>query len=114
MNEAAKILQSSLTKRNFEFHVGDTVRVFISVKEGSKSRTQTFEGIVISLKGHGAARNFTVRKISYGIGVERVFPVYSPSICDLKVIRKGKVCRSKLYYLRGRVGKRIKVKEDLS
>ena len=81
--------------------------------EGEKERIQAFEGTVIARKGGGVAETFTVRRLSYGVGVERVFPLHSPNVTDVKVIRKGKVRRAKLYYLRGRVGKAAKVKEAL-
>ena len=96
-----------------EVQVGDTVRVHVKVKEGSRERIQVFEGTVIAKKHGGIEETFTVRRISYGIGVEKVFPVYSPSIDHVEVVRSGKVRRAKLYYLRGRVGKSAKVKEKL-
>lgn len=94
-------------------NVGDTVRVHIRVKEGSRERIQVFEGIVIAKKHGGIEESFTVRRISYGIGVEKVFPVHSPSIEKIETVRRGKVRRAKLYYLRNRVGKAAKVKEAL-
>ena len=93
--------------------IGDTVRVHVKVKEGSRERIQVFEGTVIAKKHGGIAETFTVRRISYGIGVEKVFPVHSPSIDTIEVVRNGDVRRAKLYYLRGRVGKGAKVKEKL-
>ena len=93
--------------------IGDTVRVHVKVKEGSRERIQVFEGIVIAKKHGGIEETFTVRRISYGVGVEKVFPVHSPSIDHIEVVRNGKVRRAKLYYLRGRVGKGAKVKEKL-
>lgn len=93
--------------------IGDTVRVHVKVKEGSRERIQVFEGIVIAEKHGGIEKTITVRRISYGIGVEKVFPVYSPSIDKIEVVRHGNVRRAKLYYLRGRVGKAAKVKEKL-
>ncbi len=93
--------------------IGDTVRVHVKVKEGSRERIQVFEGIVIAKKHGGIEETITVRRISYGIGVEKVFPVHSPSIDHIEVVRNGKVRRAKLYYLRGRVGKGAKVKEKL-
>jgi len=93
--------------------IGDTVRVHVKVKEGSRERIQVFEGTVIAKKHGGIEETITVRRISYGIGVEKVFPVYSPSIDHIEVVRSGKVRRAKLYYLRGRVGKAAKVKEKL-
>ena len=96
-----------------EVQVGDTVRVHVKVKEGSRERIQVFEGTVIAKKHGGIEETFTVRRISYGIGVEKVFPVYSPSIDHIQVVRSGKVRRAKLYYLRDRVGKGAKLKEKL-
>jgi len=93
--------------------VGDTVRVHIRVKEGSRERIQVFEGTVIAKKHGGIEESFTVRRISYGIGVEKVFPLHAPSIEKVEVVRHGKVRRAKLYYLRDRVGKAAKVKEAL-
>ena len=93
--------------------IGDTVRVHVKVKEGSRERIQVFEGTVIAKKHGGIEETITVRRISYGIGVEKVFPVHSPSIDHIEVVRSGAVRRAKLYYLRGRVGKGAKVKEKL-
>lgn len=93
--------------------VGDTVRVHIRVKEGSRERIQVFEGTVIAKKHGGIEESFTVRRISYGVGVEKVFPLHSPSIDTIQVVRNGSVRRAKLYYLRGRVGKSAKIKEKL-
>ena len=93
--------------------VGDTVRVHVKVKEGARERVQVFEGTVIAKKHGGIEETITVRRISYGIGVEKVFPVHSPSIATIEVVRSGDVRRAKLYYLRGRVGKGAKVKEKL-
>ena len=93
--------------------IGSTVRVHIKVKEGSKERVQVFEGTVIAKKNGGVSETFTVRRISYGVGVEKVFPVHSPNVVKVETVRKGKVRRAKLYYLRDRVGKAAKVKERL-
>ena len=93
--------------------VGDTVRVHLKVKEGNRERIQIFEGTVIAKKHGGIEETFTVRRISYGIGVEKVFPLHAPSIEKVEVVRHGKVRRAKLYYLRDRVGKGAKVKEKL-
>jgi len=93
------------------FNVGDTVRVHLKVKEGKRERIQVFEGIVLKRQGGGIGETFTVRKISYGVGVEKTLPVHSPKIAEIEVKRKGKVRRAKLNYLRDRVGKRAKVKE---
>ena len=93
--------------------IGDTVRVHLKVKEGNRERIQVFEGTVIAKKHGGINETFTVRRISYGVGVEKVFPLYSPVIEKVETVRKGKVRRAKLYYLRDRVGKAAKVKEKL-
>lgn len=94
-------------------NVGDTVRVTIRVKEGNRERNQAFEGTIIAKKHGGIQETITVRRISYGVGCEKVFPVHSPSIVSVDTVRKGKVRRAKLYYLRDRVGKAAKVKERL-
>ena len=94
-----------------DFRPGDTVVVAVRVKEGDRSRIQNFEGVVIARNGSGLNESFTVRKISYGEGVERVFPLYSPNIEEIKVVRYGKVRRAKLYYLRGRTGKAARIPE---
>ena len=96
-----------------EVNVGDTVRVHIRVKEGSRERIQVFEGTVIAKKHGGIEESFTVRRISYGIGVEKVFPLHAPTIEKVETIRKGKVRRAKLYYLRDRFGKAAKIKEKV-
>ncbi len=96
-----------------EIEIGSTVRVHIKIKEGSKERIQVFEGTVIAKKHGGVGETFTVRRISYGVGVEKVFPVNSPNVVKVETVRKGKVRRAKLYYLRGRVGKAAKVQEKL-
>ena len=93
--------------------IGDTVRVHVKVKEGSRERIQVFEGTVIAKKHGGIEETITVRRISYGVGVEKVFPVHSPSIDHIEVVRSGKVRRAKLYYLRNRVGRSAKLKEKL-
>lgn len=94
-------------------NVGDTVRVHLKVKEGNRERIQVFEGTVIAKKHGGIEETFTVRRVSYGVGVEKVFPVHAPSIEKIELVRHGKVRRAKLYYLRNRVGKAAKVKEAL-
>jgi large subunit ribosomal protein L19 len=99
-------------KRNItDFDVGDTIRISVKVVEGDKERIQPFEGVVISRRGGGARETFMVRKVSFGIGVERIFPLYSPSINRIEVLKKGRVRRAKLYYLRGKKGKAAKVRE---
>lgn len=94
--------------------VGSTVRVHVKIREGNRERIQAFEGTVIAVKGSGVAKTFTVRRVSYGVGIERVFPIHSPNVAKVELIRNGKVRRSKLYYIRGRVGKAAKVKEKLN
>lgn len=112
--DALKIIsQSSVKSKIPEFNIGDTVRVSVNIKEGDRERIQLFEGTVIARKSSGVAETFTVRRVSYGVGVERVFPLHSPNVKDIKVIRYGKVRRSKLYYLRDRMGKSAKVKERI-
>jgi len=96
-----------------EFAAGDTVRVMVKVVEGERVRTQAYEGVVIARSNRGLHSNFTVRKLSYGEGVERVFPLHSPSIAEINVVRRGKVRRAKLYYLRGRTGKSARIAEKL-
>ncbi len=94
-----------------EFNVGDTVKVMIKVIEGDRERLQAFEGIVIARKHGGISETFTVRRLSFGVGVEKTFPIHSPKVADIIVTRRGKVRRAKLYYLRARTGKAAKVKE---
>ena len=96
-----------------QFSVGDTVKVSVNIREGERERIQIFEGTVIAKRGSGVAETFTVRRVAYGVGVERVFPLHSPNVKDVQVVRYGKVRRSKLYYLRDRVGKAAKVKEQI-
>ena len=111
MNLVDKITAKQIKTDVPEFRVGDTVRVDVKIVEGKRERIQAFEGIVIAIKNSGIAKNFVVRKISQGVGVERTFPVNSPIIDKIEVVRKGKVRRAKLFYLRDRVGKAAKVKE---
>ena len=94
-----------------EFRPGDNVKVHVRVIEGTRSRIQVFEGVVISRQGGGLRETFTVRKISFGVGVERIFPVHSPTVEEIEVTRRGKVRRAKLYYLRERQGKKARIKE---
>ena len=108
-----KELTKSQLKEMPAVNVGDTVKVHVKVKEGARERIQIFEGTVIAKKHGGIEETFTVRRLSYGIGVEKVFPVHAPSIEKVEVVRHGKVRRAKLYYLRKRVGKAAKVKEAL-
>ena len=114
MDLLKQVSDSSLKSELPEFSVGDTVKVDVQIKEGNRERIQVFEGTVIARKGSGIAETFTVRKVSYGCGVERIFPVHSPSVKGVKVVRKGKVRRAKLNYLRDRVGKAAKVKEKMN
>jgi len=93
--------------------IGSTVRVHVKIREGERERVQVFEGTVIARRGSGISESFTVRRISYGVGVERVFPLHSPNVVNVEVVRLGRVRRAKLYYLRGRVGKAAKVKQKL-
>ena len=94
-----------------DFRVGDTVRVFVKVVEGSRERLQAFEGVVIAKRNGSSRETFTVRRVSYGVGVERTFPLHSPRVDSIKIIRRGHVRRAKLYYLRGLQGKAAKIKE---
>jgi large subunit ribosomal protein L19 len=96
------------------FTPGDTVRVHVKVREGEKERIQVFEGVVIGRRGGGVRESFTVRKVSYGVGVERVFPVHSPSVDHVEVVRRGKVRRAKLYYLRSLRGKAARIEEEFT
>ena len=108
-----QINQENLKAETPAFNVGDTVRVSFEVIEGDKSRIQVFEGVVIAKRHGSLSETFTVRRLSFGIGVERTFPLHSPKVVKVDVVRRGKVRRAKLYYLRGRTGKAAKVKEVL-
>ncbi len=110
MNIIDEIEKEQIRTDLTEFSVGDTVKVHFKVVEGNRERVQIFEGVVIARKGKGLRETFTVRKVTFGIGVERVFPVHSPKIQDIEVVSRGKVRRAKLYYLRGKVGKKSRVK----
>ena len=112
-NVIDKITEKQMNPNVPEFRVGDTVRVDVKIVEGKRERIQAFEGVVIARKGAGISETFTVRRVAYGVGVERVFPLHSPNVKDVQVVRYGKVRRSKLYYLRDRVGKAAKVKEQI-
>jgi len=113
--DALKLMANECLKENAPvFSIGDTVKVHVKIKEGDRERIQTFEGTVIARKHSGVSETFTVRRVSYGVGVERVFPLHSPNIDKLEVVRKGKARRGKLYYLRNRVGKAAKVKEQIN
>ncbi|MBQ1848610.1 MAG: 50S ribosomal protein L19 [Clostridia bacterium] len=107
------LTEEQLKKEIPQVKVGDTVRVHNRIVEGSKSRIQIYEGTVIAKRGSGISETFTVRRISYGVGVEKTFPIHSPNVEKVETIRHGKVRRAKLYYLRDRVGKAAKTKEDI-
>ena len=111
MNEIIKNIENEALKEVAEFNVGDTVKVYGKIKEGNRERIQVFEGVVLKKQGTGARQTFTVRKASNGVGVEKTWPLYSPNVEKVEVVRKGKVRRAKLNYLRDRVGKAAKVKE---
>ncbi|GHU83527.1 50S ribosomal protein L19 [Clostridia bacterium] len=112
MNEIIRSLEREQLRQDVPvFHVGDTVRVFVKVVEGTRERLQAFEGVVIARRNGSVRETFTVRRVSYGIGVERTFPIHSPRVDRIEVIRRGKVRRAKLYYLRERSGKAAKIKE---
>ncbi|MBQ6674528.1 MAG: 50S ribosomal protein L19 [Ruminococcus sp.] len=113
MDALKLISNSSLKKEVPVLNVGDTVRVHVRIKEGDKSRIQVFEGTIIAKKHGGINETFTVRRVAHGCGIERVFPVHSPVVEKVDVVRSGKVRRAKLYYLRSRVGKAAKVKEAI-
>ena len=112
--DALKIMTEGMVKEEQPvLNIGDTVRVDVRIKEGSRERIQAFEGTIIAKRGSGVSETFTVRRVSYGVGVEKVFPIHAPSIEKIETVRHGKVRRAKLYYLRNRVGKAAKVKEAL-
>ncbi|MBQ3549455.1 MAG: 50S ribosomal protein L19 [Clostridia bacterium] len=113
MDFVKEISKGMLKEEKPEIKIGSTVRVHVRITEGDKSRIQMFEGTVIAKNNSGIAETFTVRRVSYGVGVERVFPVHSPNVAKVETIRNGKVRRAKLYYLRDRVGKAAKVKEQI-
>ena len=112
--DALKLIeQGSMKAEAPKIEIGDLVKVHVKIKEGEKFRIQIFEGTVIAKKHGGIQETFTVRRVSYGVGVEKTFPIHSPNVEKVEVVRKGKVRRAKLYYLRDRVGKAAKVKEDI-
>ena len=112
MNKLIAAIEKEYLKDNVQnFNIGDTVKVWVKVIEGTRERLQAFEGIVIARKNGGLRETFTVRRISYGVGVERTFPVHSPKISSIEIVRAGRVRRAKLYYLRSRSGKAAKIKE---
>lgn len=109
-----KAIEQEQIKQDAEnFHIGDTVKVSFKIVEGNTERIQAYEGIVIAKNNSGIRRTFTVRKISYGVGVERIFPLHSPRVEKIEVLRRGRVRRAKLYYLRDKVGKAAKVSEQI-
>ncbi len=111
MDLVDKVEQKYMDRKISEFRSGDTVRVNVKITEGDKSRIQVFEGVVIAIKRNGLSSTFTVRKVSVGYGVERIFPLYSPTIQTIEVVKRGRVRRAKLYYLRERKGKAARIKE---
>lgn len=112
MNDIIRSIEAEQLKEKVdEFHVGDTVKVYGRIKEGNRERIQVFEGIVLKRQGGSSRETFTVRKTSNGVGVEKTWPLHSPNVEKIEVVRRGKVRRAKLNYLRGRVGKKAKVKE---
>ncbi|MDR0884663.1 MAG: 50S ribosomal protein L19 [Oscillospiraceae bacterium] len=113
MDPLLLIAQDSLKAEPPKFDIGSTVKVHVKIREGERQRIQVFEGIVIARNGSGISETFTVRRLSYGVGVERVFPVHSPNVDKVETVRYGRVRRAKLYYLRDRVGKAAKVREQL-
>lgn len=113
MDALKLIAQDSLKKELPQIEIGDTIKIDVNIREGQRERIQMFEGTVIAKKGSGISETFTVRRVSYGVGVERVFPIHSPNVKDVKLVRKGHVRRAKLYYLRDRVGKAAKLREKI-
>ncbi len=113
MDALKLITQDSLKKEVPQIEIGDTIKIDVNIREGEKERIQVFEGTVIARKGSGVSETFTVRRVSYGVGVERVFPIHSPNVRGIKLVRKGHVRRAKLYYLRDRVGKAAKLREKI-
>ena len=111
MNEIKAIEAAQMKAELDNFKVGDTVKVHFKIVEGKTERIQIYEGLVIAMKNSGSGKTFTVRKNSYGVGVERVFPIHSPRIAKVELVRPGRVRRAKLYYIREKIGKRAKIKE---
>jgi len=115
MNDIIRNIEQAQIRTDItEFNVGDTIRVYAKIKEGARERVQMFEGTVLKRQGGGNRETFTVRRISYGVGVEKTWPINSPNLDHIEVIRHGKVRRARLHYLRERVGKKAKVKERIS
>ena len=113
MDAIKNLVASNLKENKPEIKIGSTVKVHVKIREGERERIQIFEGTVIARNNSGISETFTVRRVSYGVGVERVFPVHSPNVEKVELVQLGKVRRSKLYYLRDRVGKAAKVKEQI-
>lgn len=113
MDILKQLTESQLKADAPKINIGETVKVHVKIREGERERIQVFEGTVIARNNSGIAETFTVRRVSYGVGVERVFPVHSPNVAKVETVRRGKIRRSKLYYLRDRVGKAAKVKEHI-
>lgn len=111
MHRLADIEKAQMKQKLSAFRPGDTVRVNVRIVEGNRERVQAFEGVVIGIQGSGVGRTFTVRKVSYGIGVERIFPIHSPKVESIQVVRRGQVRRAKLFYLRKLRGKAARIKE---
>lgn len=112
-NKLAEFTKDQIRQEALPLDIGSTVKVHVKIKEGARERVQIFEGTVIAKKHGGISETVTVRRVTYGVGVERTFPIHSPNIAAVEVVRKGRVRRAKLYYLRDRVGKAAKVKEKL-
>lgn len=113
MDALKQIAEGQLKSEKPKIKIGSTVKVHVNIREGERERIQIFEGTIIARNGSGISETFTVRRISYGVGIEKVFPVHSPNVVEVELVRAGKVRRSKLYYLRDRVGKAAKVKEAI-
>ncbi len=113
MNKIEAFVSEQIKTEVTKFGIGDGVKVYVRIKEGDKERIQLFEGTVIARHGGGISETFTVRRVSYGVGVEKTFPLHSPNVSKIEVVREAKVRRAKLYYLRDRVGKAAKVKEKI-
>lgn len=113
MDAVQQLAASQLKEEKPVITIGDTVKVHVKIREGERERIQIFEGTIIARNNSGIAETFTVRRLSYGVGVERVFPVHSPNVAKVELVRHGRIRRSKLYYLRDRVGKAAKVKEQI-
>ncbi len=113
MDALKTIAQDSMKKELPKFEIGDTVRVDVNIREGDRQRIQAFEGTVIARRGSGVSETFTVRRVSYGVGVERIFPIHSSNVKNVTVLRRGNVRRAKLYFIRKRVGKAAKVKQQV-